>query len=72
LTQIIAAARIPAHVRRMDDRADMLRHRVALYRRYLAEGVSAELAIVYLREIAEAEAELAGIVGQSLPGDRRE
>ena len=51
----------------MDARADMLRHRVALYRRYLAEGVSAELAIVYLREIAEAEAELAGMGGQ---GDR--
>jgi hypothetical protein len=56
----------------MDDRADMLRHRVALYRRYLAEGVSAELAIVYLREIAAAEAELAGIAGQGKPGDRRE
>jgi hypothetical protein len=71
LTQIIAAARIQAHVRRMDGRADMLRHRVALYRRYLAEGVCAELAIVYLREIAEAEAELAGIAGQGEPGDRR-
>jgi hypothetical protein len=37
--------------------------RVALYRRYLGEGVSAELAIVYLREIAEVEAELAGMGG---------
>lgn len=40
----------------MDDRADTLRRRVALYRSYLAEGVSAGLAIVYLCEIAEAEA----------------
>jgi hypothetical protein len=72
LTQIIAAARIPAHVRRMDDHADRLRRRVALYRRYLAEGVSAELAVVYLREIAEAEAELAGMGGQGEPDDRRE
>jgi len=36
------------------------------------EGVSVELAIVYLREIAEAEAELAGMGGQGSPGDRRE
>lgn len=37
----------------------MLRRRIALYRRYLSEGVDAELARIYLHEIAVAEAELA-------------
>jgi hypothetical protein len=42
----------------MEERADTLRRRIALYRRYLAEGVDADLARTYLSELAEAEAEL--------------
>jgi hypothetical protein len=45
----------------MEERADTLRRRIALYRRYLAEGIDADLAQTYLRELAEAEAELSGI-----------
>jgi hypothetical protein len=51
-------------------RAEMLRRKIELYRRYLREGVDAALALDYLREIAEAEAELAG--GLDVPPDRRE
>ena len=39
--------------------ADTLRHHIALYRSYLSEGVSEALTIVYLNDIASAEAELA-------------
>ncbi len=42
----------------MEDRAETLRRRIALYRRYLEEGVSAELASHYLRQIRTFEAEL--------------
>ena len=42
-------------------RAEYLLRRIELYRRYLREGVDAAEAIDYLREIAEAEAELAAI-----------
>jgi hypothetical protein len=45
----------------MEERADTLRRRIALYRRYLAEGIDADLAQTYLRELAEAEAELSEI-----------
>jgi hypothetical protein len=41
-----------------EDRAELLRRRVALYRRYLREGVDGGLAIEYLRQITEDEAEL--------------
>jgi len=41
--------------------AENLRRRVALYRRYLREGVDAELASEYLRTIREDEAMLAQI-----------
>ena len=44
-------------------RAEHLRRRIELYRRYLREGVDAGLAADYLREIVEAEAELARIEG---------
>ncbi len=47
--------------RPMSERAEILRRRIALYRRYLAEGVDAELARQYLRDIAHMEAELAEI-----------
>lgn len=53
------------------DRTETLRRRIGLYRQYLREGVSAELAALYLREIAAAEAELAAIAGQDPPTDRR-
>jgi hypothetical protein len=43
------------------ERAANLRRKIELYRRWLRDGVDAGLAIDYLREIAEAEAELAEI-----------
>lgn len=49
----------------MNERAEILRRRIALYRRYLAEGVEAELAQHYLREIVSTEAELAAIEKES-------
>jgi hypothetical protein len=42
----------------MASRADTLRDLIAYYRGRLHEGVIGSLAIVYLREIASAEAEL--------------
>lgn len=39
-------------------KADALRRRIALYRGYLREGVNANLAREYLKEIAKAEAAL--------------
>jgi len=45
----------------MKERAEILRHRIALYRRYLSEGVDAQLAAQYLVDIAGAEAELADL-----------
>lgn len=45
----------------MSERAETLRRRIALYRRYLAEGVEADLARQYLRDIAHMEAELSQI-----------
>jgi hypothetical protein len=41
--------------------SDTLRRRIALYRRYLREGIDAELAAEYLRVIREDEAALAEI-----------
>lgn len=43
-------------------KADALRRRIALYRDYLRDGVSATLARAYLKEIAKAEAALAALV----------
>lgn len=40
------------------NRADELRRKLALYRGYLAKGVEAELASIYLREIVRLKAEL--------------
>lgn len=45
----------------MSTRAEMLHRRITLYRRYLAEGVDADLARQYLDDIRAAEAELAEI-----------
>jgi hypothetical protein len=50
-----------------EDRAEALRRRIALYRGYLREGVEGALALEYLRQIAEDEAELNRIE----PGERR-
>jgi hypothetical protein len=41
-----------------EDRSQRLRQRIALYRRYLSEGVDGRLALEYLRQITEDEAEL--------------
>ena len=43
----------------MDDTAETLRRRIALYRRYLREGVDGELAGEYLKTITADEAALA-------------
>ncbi len=48
----------------MSETADMLRRRIALYRRYLRDGVDGELAAEYLRTIAADEAALAAIARQ--------
>ena len=45
------------------DRADQLRHQIAEYRRQLAEGVSGERAVEYLRQIKRLENELAKLDG---------
>jgi hypothetical protein len=42
-------------------RADLLRRRIAFYRRSLHEGLVGSVAILYLRELDKAEAELAKI-----------
>jgi hypothetical protein len=47
-----------------DDRTIVLGHRIETLRRYLAEGVMAEIATLYLQEIARAEAELALIASR--------
>jgi hypothetical protein len=51
----------------MEERADILRRRIALYRRYLREGVDAALAGEYVCQIRDDEAELATIES----GERR-
>ncbi len=48
----------------MKEQVEILRRRIALYRRYLAEGVDADLAKEYLAAILAAEAELARIDNQ--------
>ncbi len=45
----------------MENRAATLRHKIVLLRRYLREGVDADVAVFHLRDIAEAEAELRNI-----------
>jgi hypothetical protein len=52
-----------------DDRTTVLRHRIETLRRYLAEGVTAEIATLYLQEIARAEAELA-LIDSPEPANR--
>ena len=43
----------------MADSVESLQRRIALYRKYLSEGVDADLARTYLAEIAKAETLLA-------------
>ena len=45
----------------MDSKSEALRRRLELYRGYLRDGVAGNLAIEYLRQIAEDTAELAKI-----------
>jgi hypothetical protein len=45
----------------MKEQAEILRRSIALYRRYLADGVDADLAKEYLAAIVATEAELARI-----------
>jgi hypothetical protein len=49
----------------LKDRADILRRRIATYRRRLSEGVDLALAQRYLAQIVEDEAELERIEGDS-------
>jgi hypothetical protein len=51
----------------MEERAEMLRRRIALYRRYLREGVDAALAGEYVRQIRDDEDELATIDSSEPP-----
>lgn len=53
----------------MKERAELLRRRITLFRRYLAEGVPAELARHYVEQIVADETELGKIEGH---GERRE
>ena len=59
MIQVIAGARARRPNARMSDTLTTLQYRIALYRRYLAEGVSADLAGQYLQSIARAEEKLA-------------
>ena len=43
--------------------ADKLRRRIALYRRYLREGLDGDLSVIYLEEISKAEMELHRLLG---------
>jgi hypothetical protein len=49
----------------MEDRAEILRHRIEIYRRYLAMGVDVDVAELYLHFIAISEAELTEIERRS-------
>lgn len=51
----------------MAENPEALRRRIALYRRYLREGVEGDLAVEYLKTIAADEAALDAIEGK----DRR-
>ncbi|HVM79924.1 MAG TPA: hypothetical protein VMU06_12965 [Stellaceae bacterium] len=53
----------------MEDDPDTIRRRMALYRYYLAEGVSEALAAIYTRYIVIAEAELADLEGHKASGN---
>jgi hypothetical protein len=71
LTYIIAGAAYAGHLHLMDDPADTLRRRIALYRTYLAEGVDSELAAILLYEIVEAENKLRSIVSEEPDAEER-
>lgn len=45
----------------MADTAQNIRRQIALYRRYLADGVAGDVALKYLIEIRKLESELAQI-----------
>ncbi len=48
-----------------DNSAEALRRRIALYRRYLREGVEGDLAAEYLKSIVADEATLAALEGRA-------
>jgi len=48
----------------VEDLIDILRDRIALYQSYLTKGVSEALTIVYINDLAVAEAELANLENQ--------
>lgn len=48
----------------MDEMAERLRRRIALYRRYLREGVDSDLAAEYLKTITADEAALAALASR--------
>lgn len=49
--------------------ADKLRRRIALYRRYLREGLDGDLSVIYLEEIGKAELELHRLLGDGASAD---
>jgi hypothetical protein len=48
----------------MEDRAEILHRRIAVYRRYLQEGVDPKRAKVYLVKLGDAELELAELMSR--------
>jgi len=56
----------------MDDRANRLRRRIALYRRYLREGLSVEQAMLYLNQLRADEAELRSLSGEAPVGEPKQ
>ena len=50
-----------------DNRATVLREKIGLYRRYLANGIDSDLAVRYLREIKRMEAEFARLSNEGDP-----
>jgi hypothetical protein len=51
---------------RMDDKAQMLRRRIDLYRGYLREGLNADQARLYLDQLQRDEAELKAIMDKAI------
>lgn len=54
----------------MEDRAETLQRRIAVYRHCLQEGAEGTLATVYLNEIAKAEIELTELLSERATAER--
>ncbi len=56
----------------MENRRDHLKRLLAIYRKHLAEGVTGDLATIYLKAIINAEAELRRLNQDDIGNDKRE